>query len=214
MVSQIAVCQNNILTYMQMIEKKYGAFQAGELGYGHPNQYDTIIDIKNGYYEEKFKDNHLSIRQVAVFENTDSTKTIAITICEYDFVCMLYKTNFYKINKQGEIEKVNNLLPALNISDFISENCMEMLKGYFPEYQKVYPSNINNFKQFLNDLYEIHYIIPRYGTTIIVTLKSCDYLWLNGIIKFSPEDIKTIQTNIKEIQLIYDKKLKKFIKID
>ena len=63
----------------------------------------------------------------------------------------------------------------------------------------------------LSEVYHIIYILPQRGTSLIATLKVCDYIPTN-VVSIPPDDWSTIENDFGSIELEYDKTRKKFKK--
>lgn len=202
----------NILDALQLKNDLIGEYVIGELMAN-----DTIIDLKNGYYEEfwSFGDgNKHIIRQAAIFHNQDGTRTLGISIAEYDFVCVFDKTNFYEISKSKDsIMSILNddILPDLYIREFVTDTIVSVLIKYLPEIQANYLGSNATIDQLLSEIYHITYIIPQTGTNLIATLGVCDYIPRNEV-SIKPEDWSIIENDFVSLKLAYDKTQKKFKK--
>lgn len=178
---------------------------------------DTIIDLRNGYYEE-FRShgdgNKTIVRQAAIFHNHDGSRTLGISITEYDFVCFFDKTNFYEIPKSKDsIHTVLNdeILPDLTIREFVTDTIVSVLNKYLPELQGNYLDSNDTIDKLLSEVYHIAYILPQRGTSLIATLGVCDYIPRNEV-SITSDDWSIIENGFVSIELKYDKTRKKFKK--
>jgi len=206
-------CSQNILKALQLKNDLIGEYMEGEL-----MSTDTIIDLRNGYYEEFSsvgESNKTIIRQAAIFHNQDGSRTLGVSITEYDFVCFISKTNFYKISKSKDsITTILNddILPDLNIREFVlNSNIISVLNKYLPELQGNYLDSNATIDNFLSEIYNITYLLPQRGTSLIATLEVCDYIPTNEV-SISSDDWLIIENNFISIELEYDKKRKRFKK--
>ena len=100
----------------------------GEYVEGEARSTDTIIDLRNAYYEEfsSYGEGDTTIiRQAAIFHNHDGSRTLGISISSWDFQCYIYETNFYEIPKlKDSINTIANddILPNLSIREFIIDS--------------------------------------------------------------------------------------------
>ena len=199
----------NILEALQLKNDLIGEYVEGEL-----MSNDTIIDLRNGYYEEflSFKEGDKTIvRQAAIFHNHDGSRTLGISITEYDFVCFYNETNFYEISKSKDsIHTILNddILPDLNIREFVIDTIVSVLNKYLPELQGNYLDSNDTIDKLLSEVYQITYILPQRGTSLIATLGVCDYI----PVSISPDDWSIIENDFVSIELEYDKTRKKFKK--
>lgn len=197
--------QNNVVDYLKLKETLVKAYFEGELMAN-----DTVVDLKNGYYAEA-NDSKI-IRQATIFYNADGTKTFGVTICEWDFACFNYTSNFYNISKLNDsivFYEDKSIIPQMRISDFIvSTSIKKTLKKYLPKFIS-YIGKEAKLEDLLLELYEIKYILPQKGTAIKATLEVCDYLPTNEI-QINEEDWRIISTDFLTINLYYNKKIKKF----
>ncbi|MFT5886583.1 MAG: hypothetical protein ACI9IP_003051 [Arcticibacterium sp.] len=205
----------NILEAIQLQEASFGAYMEGET-----RATDTLIDLKNGYYEEflAYDDGNKTItRQASIFHNNDGTKTLGITTTQWDFVCFHTETNFYDIAiSKDSIHAIlkDDILPALNIREFVTDsNVFHILSKYLPKYQETYSDPNASVDDVLSQVYSIVYKLPQRGTDLIATLKVCDYLPLNEI-DVGHDNWTIIESSFLAIELEYDKRQKKFKKKD
>ncbi|GAB5553175.1 MAG: hypothetical protein Sapg2KO_27660 [Saprospiraceae bacterium] len=202
----------NILEALQLKNDSIGEYVIGEL-----RASDTIVDLRNGYYEEFYSfegdDKHI-IRQAAIFHNQDGSRTLGISIAEYDFVCFYDKTDFYEISKSKDSihpTLKEDLLPDLNFREFVKDTTISVLNKYLPKLQENYLDSNATIDKLLSEIYYISYILPQWGTTLIVTLGACDYIPRNEI-SINSDDWSIIENEILSIELVYDKIEKKFKK--
>ena len=212
LVNTLGISQN-VLEALQLKNDLIAEYVEGEL-----MATDTIIDLRNGYYEEfrsSEKGNKTITRQAAIFHNHDESRILGISITEYDFVCFHNETNFYEILKSRDsIHVISNVdvLPHLNIREFIIDtNILSILNRCLPELQGNYLDSNDSIDKLLSEVYYIRYLLPQGGTTIIATLGVCDYIPTNQI-SITPDDWSIIENNFTPIELAYDKKEKKFNK--
>lgn len=201
----------NILEALALKHDLIGANVAGELSAN-----DTIIDLRNGYYEEFHavhgEDHKTIVRQAAIFRNHDGSSTLGISTTEYDFVCFLGKTNFYKISSSKDrIHPILNedILPELHIREFVTDSIVSVLHKYLPALQGNYLDANATIEKLLSEVYHIIYILPQRGTNIIATLKVCDYIPSNET-SIAPDDWLIIENDFVSIELAYDKTRKQF----
>lgn len=198
----------SILEALQLKEDSIGGYIEGEV-----RSTDTIIDIRNGYYEEfsLYKAGNKTVtRQAAIFHNHDGSKMLGISITVWDFQCYNYGTNFYEIPKSKDsISTVSNhdILPRLNIKELLVDT--NVFKKYLPEIQENYLDSNATIDNILSELYSIVYILPQIGTDLIATLRVCDYISTNEI-NISHDDWSIIENSILSMELEYDKTQKKF----
>lgn len=190
----------------------------GEYVEGEAMSNDTIIDLRNGYYEEFFSDGEgdkTIIRQAAIFHNHDGSRTLGVSITSYDFVCYQYETSFHEIPKiKDSIRTLMNddILPDLSIREFLMDSpILSVLNKYLPEIQKSYLGSNATIDELLSEVYDIVYILPQSGTSLISTLRVCDYIPTNEV-GIAPDDWSTIENDFVSIELEYDKARKKFKK--
>ncbi len=190
----------------------------GEYVEGEAMANDTIIDLRNGYYEAFFSSGEgdkTIIRQAAIFHNHDGSRTLGISITSYDFVCYHYETSFHEIPKiKDSINTLINddILPDLSIREFIIDpNIFSVLNKYLPEIKKNYLGSKATIDELLSEIYDIVYILPRRGTSLITTLRICDYIPTNEV-GIAPSDWSIIEKGFVSIELEYDKTRKRFHK--
>ncbi len=202
----------NILEALQLKNDLIGEYVQGEL-----MSNDTIIDLRNGYYEEFHSHgdgNKTIVRQAAIFHNHDGSRTLGISITEYDFVCFLDKTNFYEISKSKDrIHSILNddILPDLNVREFVTDSIVTVLKKYLPKIQENYLDSNATIDDVLSEVYDILYLLPQRGTSLIATLRVCDHIPTNEV-SIHPNDWSIIENKFVSIELDYDKTQKKFKK--
>ncbi len=188
----------------------------GEYVEGEASSTDTIIDLNNGYYEEFSSSEGGSktvIRQAAIFRNHDGSTTLGVSIASWDFQCYVYESNFYDIAKSGDsIHIVANadILPELSIREFIAgSKVLPVLNKYLPTIQKDYLSPTATSDEVLSEIYHIVYRLPQTGTSLLATLKICDYIPTNEV-SIHPSDWAIIENVSRSIELEYDKTQKTF----
>lgn len=188
----------------------------GEYGEGEHMSTDTLIDLSNGYYEESSAsggDYKTITRQAAIFRNDDGTKTLGITIVEYDFVCFHSKTDFYEIAKtKDSITTISTaaILPELTIREFLTDTLvLTILHKYLPQIRKKYLEANATIDEVLSEIYHIIYLLPQRGTNMKATLKVCDYIPTN-VVSITADDWLIIENNFGVMELEYDNKRKKF----
>lgn len=203
----------NILEALELKRNLIGEYVEGEL-----MSTDTIIDLKNGYYEAFSSDggeDKTITRQAAIFRNYDGSRTLGISITEYDFVCFHSQTSFYEISKSKDsITTVvsTKILPELTIGEFLKDTTvLSILYKYLPEIQENYLDANATIGQILSEVYHIKYLLPQRGTSLIATLGVCDYIPTN-VVGISPDDWSIIENKFGAIELEYDKRQKKFNK--
>lgn len=199
----------NIVEALQLKDKTIKKHFEGEL-----SSTDTLIDIKNGYYEEYNKDYKVltTLRQAAIFNNQDGSKTLGISNSQWDFQCFTYNSSFYSIIEKDKIERIDNsnILPKLDIIDFVGNGeIIPTLEKYLPLLQENYLGDNDSMEVLLSEIYDIKYLIPRKGTALIATLAVCDYIPSNEI-KIIEKDWFIIMNDFSIICLDYDKTIKKF----
>jgi len=209
----------NILDCLKTIDFKLEDFN--ESDFFKPT--DTIIDIKNGYYELFVANTHIIdnieqntvLCQAAKFNNTDGTIILAITGYYGDEQCSKHPSFFFEISKNGDDFKrieLSNILPNIELDEFLSESkAIKIIEEYLPKIQGNYLDTNATVKDVLNEIYDIHYILPRKGKTITATLTVCDYIPTNEV-SFEENDWEFIEREFKTIDLVYNDKLKTFKK--
>lgn len=207
LVSSLGLCaQLTIVECLNMKDTLVKAYQEGEFMAN-----DTLVDLKNGYYSESSEDK--LVRHATIFNNSDGTKILAISVCIWDFVCFNYESNFYLISNEDNsliVVENENILPHINISDFVvGTSIEEILKKYLPELRGVYLDSKATMDDLLSELYDIKYILPRKGVSIKATLSVCDYIPLNEI-SIDDQDWKVLERDFLTLKLPYDKRSGKF----
>ena len=203
-----------VTDFIQMIDTSFiPSYQDGE-----HRANDSLIDIRNGYYQRGFywdgepREEQKILRQVAVFANKDSTKTIVEVISYYDFVCWINDIKFYHYNGKT-LQQVNNkehFLPVITEEDLLTEKALLVFKKYYQEANKKQYLTLANFIQ--NAYENIRYVLPRYGTNIMAHLDFCDYFGTDFNMEISEEDYKIIENDIVPLKLSYNKEQKQFVK--
>ena len=147
----------NILEALKLKEDSIREYVQGEA-----MATDTIIDLKNGYYEAfaSYDDNQkTALRQASLFLNKDGTKTLGISIGEADFQCLFYQTSFYEISKSNDKIKMvtnENVLPRLAIKEFIADTSVyAIINKYLPEIKENYLSSDASVDKVLSEFYDI-----------------------------------------------------------
>lgn len=198
----------NILEALRLQEDSIEKYVEGEF-----YSTDTIVDLRNGYYEEfhSWSDqSKLILRQAAIFNNDEGSKLLGISVCSYDFVCMLSKTSFYEVSKsQNSIKPISPkaILPQLTYQDFLKDiSQLSELKDYLRKQDLTDSGFYDDFDEYLNEsgIFAIKYSMPRKGTSLIANIDVCDHFlgreeWLRLKGKY-----------FKEVFLKYDGKLKTF----
>jgi hypothetical protein len=201
-----------VIDFIRMIDTTYQPYQEGEHW-----ATDSLIDIKNGYYQRGFSFEgeqgivEKILRQVAVFANNDGTKTIVETISYYDFVCWVNTIKFYYYN--GEtlqfVDNSDHFLPTITEEDLLSEKALFIFKKL---YRKANRNQYITLSGTIKNAYDIRYVLPRYGTKIMVHLDFCDHFDPDINLAISEEDYNIIENGTVPIKLSYDKEYKQFVK--
>ena len=178
---------------------------------------DTVVDLVNGHYQEFAADDQGNIRtrQAAMFDNPDSTKTLAITTANYDFVCYYYESNFYEILKKDSIRVLVNeeILPSFSIKEFIVDSTVfTALNKYLTEIRKNYLDSDATMDEVLNEVYDIVFFLPEKGGGLIATLSVCDYIPTN-VVSIAADDWSLMENNFVSVKLKYNGMEKKFERI-
>lgn len=199
----------NIIHALRLQEDFIGKYTEGE----HQST-DTIIDLRNGYYEEFYADKNdnynLTLRQAAIFNNVEGTQLLGITVCIWDFVCFQSNTSFYEISKSRKSIKPINLsviLPQLTYQDFLQDiSLLSDLKEYMSKQSLADADSYDDFDEYLNEsgVFDIKYSLPRKGTSVIASIGACDYY----IDKDKWSRLK--EKYFTEVALKYNSNLKRF----
>lgn len=170
---------------------------------------DTLIDIKNGYYE--INDGETKLLQATKFNNSDGTIMIAATGYYADMQCYNYFSKFYSKTDTSLVEMhTEDVMPEFKFSDFfIDATIREVAQKYLPTIQQEYFPNAT-LENVYEEFFDIHYILPRYGTKVIAKLTVCDYIPLNEV-NIDEEDWKVVETRHESIALAYNKKKRVFV---
>lgn len=203
----------NILESLSLKDELFGEYVEGEA-----TSTDTIIDLRNGYYEAYASlgaGDKTILRQAAIFHNQDGSRTLGISITSYDFVCYNYETHFYEIPKSRDSMRMlmsEDILPDLSIRAFLKDtSVLSVLNKYLPALQKSYLGPDATIDEVLSEIYDIVYLLPQRGTDLISTLRVCDYIPTNEV-SIPPDDWSIIANNFVSIVLEYDNTRKKFKK--
>lgn len=172
-----------------------------------------LVDLKNGYYEIVSPYNGVTYIQAAKFNNSDGSITLMITGYEYDMVCERYHTKSYLILPEKE-EFVEMSLHDLNLELGLQgfQNNHDLFSTLDKLYQQFIALGNNDevsFESFCSDIYDFHYVLPRNGTAITVTLTICDY-YPSENLEVTEEEMKLIQSGIVSRSYQYDKKFIRF----
>ena len=209
----MTVKAQTVTDFIQMIDTAFIPYQEGE-----HRANDSLIDIKNGYYqrglygEGEQREEQKVLRQVAVFNNNDSTKTIAEVISYWNFVCWTNEIKFYHYNGKTLYLVDNNehFLPEITQEELLSEKALSIFKKY---YQKANQQQYLTLADFIQNAYDnIRYVLPRYGTNIMARLDFCDYFGADLDMEISKEDYFIIENGIVPMKLSYNKEQKQFVK--
>ena len=178
---------------------------------------DTVVDLVNGHYQEFTADDqgNITTRQAAMFDNPDTTKTLAITIANYDFVCYYYESSFYEIINKDSIRVLVNekILPSFSIKEFIADSTVfSVFNKYLPEIRKNYLDSDATMGEVLNEVYDVVFFLPGKGGGLIATLSVCDYIPTN-VVSIAADDWSIIENSFVYIKLKYNGKEKKFERI-
>lgn len=205
------VVSQNILEALALKNDLIGVYVAGEA-----SSTDTIIDLRNGYYEEFSSlgtDHKTIIRQATLFRNHDGSTTLGISTASWDFQCYVFETNFYEIPKgKDSIYTIENdeILPDLDIKAFLSDSTvLAVLNHYLPAIQEQYLGSNATIDEVLSEVYDIVYLLPQKGTTLIATLKVCDYIPTNEV-SIHPKDWAIIENVLVSVELEYDRTRKTY----
>jgi hypothetical protein len=209
-VNNYAFCQKNITDYLKSIDFKLADYNKSDL-----QVTDTTTNLKDNYYAAFFQTNEdtLTLCSVKIFSNKDHSAIIGVTGYEADMQCGFYSSLFYVYSEKNDtVFLLDNtaVLPTLGLTDFLSDSItIKILEKYLPEIKEKEMGANATIDDVLKNIYDIHYIMPVKGTTVIATLNVCDYL-LSNVILFEADEWKIIETDFKQIQLIYKNDIRKF----
>ena len=214
---QITISQTTILQCLKLQDSLFDKHVYGDIS---PTR--TTIDIKNGYYEASTFESdkkgkvtkHLTLFQATIFINKDTTITLATTAYKADEQCDWHETNFYEISKNRDsIKKINTarILPEVMLeSTLVSVKAKMLIKKYLPQIKKQYLDSTATLNTVVNEIYNTHFILPKKGSAIKMTLTTCDYIHRNlGII--NPKDWEIITSNLQSVDFQYNRNKKQFI---
>jgi len=200
--------QKSITDFIQKIP--LGKSYSGNVGPG-----DTIVDIKNGYMEiMDVGEVKVVLLQMAMFNNADSTVTIAVTGLFSDMQCDSHYSTFYEYsNKTDSIKKIaaDNVLPDIDINMLLKKSkALSILSPYLNEIKEKYLGKEATTAKVLSEIYSLHYLLGSRGPRMIVTLDVCDYIPMNEV-PIKETDWRIIETDFKDLNLRYDEKKKAFV---
>ena len=202
--------RKNVLECMETINFDLHQYVAADRLF---ERFDTIIDLRNGYFEVLDPDIDVKVCQVAKYNNTDVTVLLAITGFFADEQCSNHPSYFYEISKSGQDFKpleIKDVLPTLDYPLFFTDSIpIQVLKKYLPEIQRTYLDSTATLENLFGEVFDQHIIIPRRGTATKVTLTTCDYIPRNQV-GFYDNDWSIIEEHFKPIELIYDRDKKRF----
>jgi hypothetical protein len=142
---------------------------------------DSLIDLKNGYFEMSSSDHVLT--QAAKFNKKDKSTLLLVSGFYSDMQCANFPFYLFEIDKKGDtcIKKdPMNFFPALRYEDFLkNDSVLKIANKYLPILAETYLDENATVQQILSEFYDFHFILPRFGTTIEVTLTVCDYIPVN-----------------------------------
>ncbi|CAG5081355.1 hypothetical protein [Parvicella tangerina] len=213
-VSTLVQAKNlDILQCLELVDFKPDQFASGDFPESL-DQIEPIIDLKNGYYEISKPELDITYIQAAKYNNADGSITLMITGYEYDMVCERYNTRSFLIFPSGD-KYIEMGMDELNLTkdynhflhsdelNSILENLLQQLKGR-------YLSSDATIIDLHRELYDFHYILPRKGTALTISLTVCDYIPTNEA-ELSMTEWKIITSSIPVLSFNYDKKFIRFI---
>lgn len=175
--------------------------------------FNPVIDYKNGYYEIKHPSEDIILCQATKFDNKDGSICLMITAYHADEQCYWYTTTSYLIyeNYEKYIEMgSDDLNLPLDYAKFIDNpELNELLEELISILRGSYLSQDATIKDLYNEFYDFHYILPRYGTDLKVTLTVCDYIPTNEM-TIDPKDWSLIKNSTPQVSMSYNKKVIKF----
>lgn len=144
---------------------------------------DTLVDLKNGYYELSNEDQKLC--QVTKFSKKDKSSLLLVTGYYSDMQCSSFPFHIFEIDKNGDscVKAVPSFyFPNLRVEDFLkTDTSQKIAEKYLTSISEEYLSADASISQVLGEFYDFHFILPRYGTTVEVTLTVCDYIPVNQV---------------------------------
>ncbi len=165
----------------------------------HHTDYDIVFNDENRYLE--FRESYDSLGnfllQAKIFQVEKKNNIFLVIAYTDDMQCSWYTFSLYEIEKQTDslIQiPFHSLIPQFSSSEFI--DTVKIKKEIYPKYEKElaeYLGEENPFQQFLEELYDITYVISEIDHTLTATLHYCDYMPVN-IVGFAPEDEKFLNT--------------------
>ncbi|MEM8527530.1 MAG: hypothetical protein AAGG68_23010 [Bacteroidota bacterium] len=193
-----------------------------------PSRWDTIIDVKAGYYEINYDfdvNGITKLCQVAKFNNSDGTILVGITGYYADGICSGHPSKFYEISKLRDsflLVEQERIFPSLDFSMFFTNaKPIQALEKYLPEIREKYFNHLDTYKDseatikdLMEAIYDYHVIIPRKGTTAEVTLIVCDFDIFDTRIDELNIDLdewdNAIGGHIGVVEFAYNRDLKQF----
>lgn len=175
--------------------------------------FNPTVDIKNGYYEIMHNTEDIILCQAAKFDNKDGSISLMITALQSDEQCSRYITSSFLIFPEGD-RYIEMGLEELNLNEkfqsfFKDEILNQLLEKLLSQLQGGYLSQTATVEDLYKEFYDFHYVLPRYGTALTITMSLCDYIPTNEI-EITEEDWKMIKSSIPSKSMAYDKKFIKF----
>lgn len=174
-----------------------------------------VVDVKSGFYEVKIDHggDELMLCQVAKYDNHDGTILLAVSGYFADEQCSNRPFYFYEISESGDSFKLidkKSILSTLDISMYLKDSKpIQLLEKYLPALKASYLGSQASIQDLLNEVYDIHLLLPRKGTKTNVTLTTCDYIPRNEV-SISYEDWNIVENAFMELEMVYDKDQKRF----
>ncbi len=201
----------DILECLKLVNFELSDYTYGDFGFENT---DTIVDLKNGYYEVYLPSFEVAICQATKFNNKDGSITLIITGYENDMVCHRYNTKAFLIYEDGKkfVEMGNE---ELNLSQDLkkfmdNKQLNEVMLKLFDQVKEGYIADEPTLDKLYGELFDFHYILPQKGTTLTVTVTLCDYIPLNEV-NIPENDWNIIQNSIPTRTFAYDKKYIRFL---
>jgi hypothetical protein len=177
---------------------------------------DTTVDEQNGYLELGCSniEGGVVILQIKIFENADSTVTIATSGLYSDEQCQFHHTSFFEYSPKTDSVKLipdEDILPELTLDSFLrNSKAPKILSSYLREIRKNYLGKDATLDDVLREIYSQHFIISPTENIMTISLDVCDYIPTNAV-KIKDKDWKIVESNFIKLNVVHDKKKKRFV---
>jgi len=177
--------------------------------------YVAFQNDSNKYIQYNQPDDSLEFMLVQgkIYEKKNGEKLFIGISKVDDMQCFFYTQGLFEITKEDSLVQIpfHSLIPKFSISEFI--DTAKIHQEIYPNYEKQlaeYLGEENPFGQFLEEMFDVIYVISPKNNKLTATLHYCDYMSVN-IAGYSEKDTQFL-TTFKKKEMKFNSKKGVFVK--